>query len=51
MCKELSEIYESLSADHKNDLMVIAKSMAKIEGLNHAVDHLLSISRKEAGNP
>lgn len=51
MCKELNELYDSLSADHKNDLLVIAKSMKDIENVNKAFDNVLAISKARLGNP
>lgn len=51
MCKELNDIFDSLSADHKNDLLVIAKSMKKIETLNSAFENVLNLAMKEVGIP
>lgn len=45
MCKELMEIYDTLSADHKNELMVVAKTMKNIEDQNQALKNLLAISK------
>lgn len=45
MCKELTEIYDSLAAEHKNALLSIAKTMQKVEEQNTALKNLLAISK------
>lgn len=45
MCKELVEIYEVLSPEHKNSLLAIAKNMQKNEEHELALKNLLAISK------
>lgn len=47
MCKELNEIYDSLSPDHKNELLLMAKTMKRVEGINKAFDNVLNLAKNE----